>query len=206
MHQKEESLDRKAAQLDDREKELDEREQESIQSRRCVDQLVLEQKQRLEEIAGMSSDEARRQMVCGMEAQARQEAASLVRKLEEEARSRAATTARGLVVQAIQRTAVETVVETCVSVVMLPSDDLKGRIIGREGRNIRALEMAIGVNLIIDDTPEAILLSAFDGFRREVARLSIQKLDCRRPHPPCENRGNRRTHPAGSRSTGGARR
>lgn len=181
--QKEENLERKTLHLENREKDLaarekllEERNLEVKESRKRVDQMIAEQTRTLERIAGITGDEARRQLIRSIEDEARQEAALLIRKLEEEARARAAETARDVVVQAIQRTAVENVIETCVSVVHLPSDDLKGRIIGREGRNIRALEMALGVDLIVDDTPEAILLSAFDGFRREVAKVSIQRL------------------------------
>ncbi|HSP07062.1 MAG TPA: ribonuclease Y [Acidobacteriota bacterium] len=183
LHQKEENLDRKALHLENREKELTQKEKmlegrdlEVKDAQKRTDQILAEQKRVLERTAGLTADEARRQLVRSIEEEARQEAVVLVRKLEEEARSRANETAREVVVQAIQRTAVENVIETCVSVVTLPSDDLKGRIIGREGRNIRALEMALGVDLIVDDTPEAILLSAFDGFRREVAKVSIQRL------------------------------
>lgn len=183
LHQKDETLDHKATHLENRERELtgrekmlDGREQELKESLKRADELLGEQKRKLEQTALLTMEDARRQLIRAIEDEARQEAALLVRKLEEDARTRAAELARDVIVQAIQRTAVETVVETCVSVVPLPSDDLKGRIIGREGRNIRALEMALGVDLIVDDTPEAILLSAFDGFRREVAKVSIQRL------------------------------
>lgn len=183
LHQKEETVDRKALHIETREKELaqkektlETRDRELKDAQKRMDQIIVEQKRVLEKTAGLTAEEARRQVIRGIEEESRQEAALLVRKLEDDARCRANELARDVIVQAIQRTAVENVIETCVSVVPLPSDDLKGRIIGREGRNIRALEMALGVDLIVDDTPEAILLSAFDGFRREVAKVSIQRL------------------------------
>src|SRR5256885_635081 len=111
-----------------------------------------------------------------IEADARRDAANLVKRLEAEARETAAARARHIITDAIQRSAAETAIETTVSVVDLPSDDMKGRIIGREGRNIRALETATGVELIVDDTPGAIILSSFDPFRREVARQAIERL------------------------------
>ncbi len=183
LHQKEENLERKVMFLETKERDLstkehslETREKDLQETRKRIDLLIVEQKRILERIAGLSTDEARRMLVKNIETEARQESALMVRKIEEEARERGKDLARDIVVQAIQRTAAENVIETCVSVVPLPSDDLKGRIIGREGRNIRALEMATGVDLIVDDTPEAILLSAFDGFRREVAKVSIQRL------------------------------
>jgi ribonuclease Y len=183
LNQKEENLERKLQYLETRERELTARERvaeannrELQEARKRADQLIVEQKRVLEKIAGMTADEARRSLVRSIENEARQEAAGILRKVEEETREHSKELAREIVVQAIQRTAAEDVVETCVSVVPLPSDDLKGRIIGREGRNIRALEMATGCDLIVDDTPEAILVSAFDGFRREVAKHSILRL------------------------------
>lgn len=183
LHQREENLDRKTAYLESREKELagkekmlEARDQELKQAQKRIDLLIVDQKRVLERTAGLTTEEARRQVIRNIEEEARQEAALVLRKLQEETRCKASESAREVIVQAIQRTAVENVIETCVSVVPLPSDDVKGRIIGREGRNIRALEMALGVDLIVDDTPEAILLSAFDGFRRAVAKQAILRL------------------------------
>jgi len=139
-------------------------------------QLVAEQRRDLQRLAGMTADEAKELLVHQLESEARRDAANLVKKLEHEAREAAADKAKHIIAQAIQRSAPEHAIETTVSVVDLPSDDLKGRIIGREGRNIRALEVATGVELIVDDTPGAIILSSFDPYRRAVAKQAIEQL------------------------------
>jgi ribonucrease Y len=139
-------------------------------------QLVADQQRELQRVAGMTADEAKDVLLRQIEADARRDAANLVKRLEAEARETAADRARQIVTEAIQRSAADHAIETTVSVVDLPSDDLKGRIIGREGRNIRALEVATGVELIVDDTPGAIILSSFDPYRREVARQAIERL------------------------------
>ena len=141
-----------------------------------ADQLVAERQRELQRVAGLTADEARELLLKQIEADARRDAANLVKRLETEARETAAVRAQQIIADAIQRSAAEHAIETTVSVVDLPSDDLKGRIIGREGRNIRALETATGVELIVDDTPGAIILSSFDPFRREVARQAIERL------------------------------
>jgi ribonucrease Y len=140
------------------------------------EQLVAERQRELQRVAGLSADEARELLLRQIETDARRDAANLVKRLETEAREVAGAKAQQIIADAIQRSAAEHAIETTVSVVDLPSDDLKGRIIGREGRNIRALETATGVELIVDDTPGAIILSSFDPFRREVARQSIERL------------------------------
>jgi ribonuclease Y len=140
------------------------------------DQLVADRQRELQRVAGLSADEAREFLLKQIEGDARRDAANLVKRLETEARETAAQRAQMIITDAIQRSAAEHAIETTVSVVDLPSDDLKGRIIGREGRNIRALETATGVELIVDDTPGAIILSSFDPFRREVARQVIERL------------------------------
>ena len=140
------------------------------------DQLLADRQRELQRVAGLSADEARELLLKQIEGDARRDAANLVKRLETEARETAATRAQQIITDAIQRSAADTAIETTVSVVDLPSDDLKGRIIGREGRNIRALETATGVELIVDDTPGAIILSSFDPFRREVARQAIERL------------------------------
>lgn len=165
-----------AATLDAREASLREAERAVADARAEHARRAEEHHQAVQRLAGMTRDEARAQLLRDIEQDARREAAQLVARLEHEARATAADRARQLVTEAIQRSAAEHAIETTVSVVDLPGDDMKGRIIGREGRNIRALEQATGVEFIIDDTPGAIILSSFDPFRREVARLCIERL------------------------------
>ncbi len=183
VQQKEENLDRKLAQQERREEEYDRKEKAVAETQKKVEEaqqevlkVVDEQRKRLEQISGLTAVDARRDLVRSVENEARLEAAGLIRRIEEEANEQATQKARRIIGMAIQRLASDTVVEATVSVVELPSDDLKGRIIGREGRNIRALEAATGVDLIIDDTPEAIVISAFEPLRREVARNALEKL------------------------------
>jgi ribonuclease Y len=140
------------------------------------EQLLADRQRELQRVASLTADEARDLLLKQIEADARRDAANLVKRLETEAREMAAERAKQIITDAIQRSAAEHAIETTVSVVDLPSDDMKGRIIGREGRNIRALEQATGVELIVDDTPGAIILSSFDPYRREVARQSISRL------------------------------
>jgi ribonuclease Y len=181
--QKEENLDRKLTQQERKEEEFGRKERSLIDAQKRIeetqseaDRLVDEQRRRLEQISGLTAVDAKRDLVKSIENEARVEAAGLIRRIEEEATEQATQKARRLIGMAIQRLASDAVVEATVSVVELPSDDLKGRIIGREGRNIRALEAATGVDLIIDDTPEAIVISAFEPLRREVARMSLDRL------------------------------
>ncbi|HEY3203613.1 MAG TPA: ribonuclease Y [Thermoanaerobaculia bacterium] len=183
VQQKEENLDRKLAQQERREEEygrkekgIADRERRLEEQQAEVQKVIDDQRKRLEQISGLTAVDARRDLVKSIENEARLEAAGLIRRIEEEANEGATQKARRIIGMAIQRLASDTVVEATVSVVELPSDDLKGRIIGREGRNIRALEAATGVDLIIDDTPEAIVISAFEPLRREVARHALEKL------------------------------
>ena len=141
-----------------------------------AEQLAADRMRELQRVAGLTHDEAKELLIRQIEADARRDAANLVKRLEAEARESASLKAQQIITDAIQRSAAEHAIETTVSVVDLPSDDLKGRIIGREGRNIRALEQATGVELIVDDTPGAIILSSFDPYRREIARQAIEKL------------------------------
>jgi ribonuclease Y len=141
-----------------------------------AEQLAAERQRELQRVAGLTAEEARDLLIKQIETEARRDAANLVKRIEAEAREMAGARAQQIIADAIQRSAAEHAIETTVSVVDLPSDDLKGRIIGREGRNIRALELATGVELIVDDTPGAIILSSFDPFRREVARQTIERL------------------------------
>ena len=147
----------------------------AAEAERCAN-LAAEQQRELQRVSGMTADEAKDVLMRQIESDARRDAANLVKRLEHEARENAADKARHIITQAIQRSAAEQTVETTVSVVDLPSDDLKGRIIGREGRNIRALETATGVELIVDDTPGAIILSSFDSYRRAIAKQAIEQL------------------------------
>ncbi|MCX7974718.1 MAG: ribonuclease Y [Candidatus Aminicenantes bacterium] len=180
---KEENLERRLQNLERREKELSQRERRIVQKERELEgqeeklkALIKKETEELERIAGLTQEEAKNYLLKKMEEEARLESVQMLRRIEEELREKSQTIAREIISQAIQRSAAEHVVETTVSVVDLPSEDMKGRIIGREGRNIRALEMATGVDIIVDDTPEAVILSSFDPIRRELARLAIQKL------------------------------
>lgn len=183
LQQKEENLDRKSEQLDSRDSDLLRRDQ-SLRDKEAnltskqqeAEELVAEQRSRLEKVSGMSSEEAKKMLVESMESEARHDAAKLIKQIEEEAHEVADKKAKNILALAIQRYAGDYVAEKSVSVVPLPNDEMKGRIIGREGRNIRAIEAATGIDLIIDDTPEAVIISGFNPVRREVARLSLEKL------------------------------
>jgi ribonucrease Y len=169
-------LDEKIQAQDERATKLGEREK-AVQARDSeLDLRIAEVQRRLESLAGLSADEARRQLIHEMEEAARSEAAQRIREVKEEAKRDAEREAKKIISLAIQRIAADHTAETTVSVVALPSDEMKGRIIGREGRNIRAFEQATGIDVIIDDTPEAVVLSGFDPVRREVARIALEKL------------------------------
>jgi len=181
--QREETLDKKADNLEAREEGLNKkledlnRQEEDLAARRGeVEELKSKQLSELERIAGMTRDEAKQIVVDRVQKEAFHDAAALVRDIEAQAKEEGEKKARNIIALAIQKCAADHVAETTVSVINLPNDDMKGRIIGREGRNIRALETATGVDLIIDDTPEAVIVSAFDPVRREVARVAVEKL------------------------------
>jgi ribonuclease Y len=176
LQQKEENLDRRIEQLEKRERTLGQREEELDQHRSQVDELIAQQRQELERVAGLSREEATEMFLRSVESEMREQANKLVRQIEMQAKEEADEKARRIITTSIQRWASDQVSESSVSVVPLPSEEMKGRIIGREGRNIRALEMATGVDLIIDDTPEAVILSGFDPVRREIARQALGKL------------------------------
>ena len=183
LQQKEENIDRKTQQIDarlaevekrdraigDREKEVERRESE-------LAALVDEQRHKLEQISGLTIEQAKQELIRGIENEAKLEAAQIIKRIETEAVELGNQKARKILGMAMQRMASDYVAENTVSVVDLPSEDMKGRIIGREGRNIRALELATGVDLIVDDTPEAVILSGFDPIRREIARISLERL------------------------------
>lgn len=174
--QRDDNLDRRAEALERREKAIAGREKEIEEARAHVDGLRRKQLQELERISAMSSAEAKELLLKAIEEEALQDASRRLREIEAQIKEEAEDKAREILTLAIQRCASEAVTETTVSVVPIPSDEMKGRIIGREGRNIRALENATGVDLIIDDTPDAVTLSSFDPVRREVARLALNKL------------------------------
>ncbi len=176
LFQREESLDKKMEGLEQREKELAKRENGVEKAEADVAALHDQQLAELERISGLSMDAAREILLENVEREARHDAARLIREIEAKTKEEADKRARNIVALAIQRCAADHVAETTVSVVPLPNDEMKGRIIGREGRNIRALETATGVDLIIDDTPEAVILSGFDPVRREIARITLEKL------------------------------
>jgi ribonuclease Y len=181
--QKEENLEKKSEALDKREGSIAKKEKLLADKERDLEErslelnrLIEQQRLKLEELSGVSAQEAKEMLIRSIEEEARHEAALMVKRIETEAREQADKKAKEIIALAIQRYAGDYVVEKTVSVVNLPNDEMKGRIIGREGRNIRALEATTGVDLIIDDTPEAVILSGFNPIRREVARLSLERL------------------------------
>ena len=154
-----------------------------------LQELHVKQRRELERISGLTGDEARRILLADVEREIGAEIAQKIKELEMRAKEESDRRAREIISLAIQRCAGDHVAEATVSVVALPNDEMKGRIIGREGRNIRALETLTGVDLIIDDTPEAVILSGFDPVRREIARLCSGETHCRRAHPSGQDRG-----------------
>lgn len=176
LQQKEESLDKKMDALEKKDEVLSKKNKELEQMQEDVAQIQKRQLEQLEKISGLSVEEAKDYLIRNIETEARYDAAKLVKAIETEAKEEADKRARMIVGMAIQKCAADHVAETTVSVVSLPSDEMKGRIIGREGRNIRTLETLTGIDLIIDDTPEAVVLSGFDPIRREIARIALEKL------------------------------
>jgi len=175
-HQLEIALDRRRAELERREAELERREQHLAVRVAETEELRHEREEALARIAGLSAGQAKQALLKDIEESARHDAVRVLRQVEEETKRDAERRVRSILSVAMQRLAASHAAETTVSVVQLPSDDMKGRIIGREGRNIRALENLTGVDFIIDDTPNAVVLSAFDGVRREIARMTLEKL------------------------------
>jgi len=183
LEQREENLDRKYDLVNSKEKDIEklsnniERKQEHLKTKEEeIEKLMFEQNIKLEKIASLTSEEAKKMLMDNLVNKAKSEATQQIQQVRDEAMLEAKKNSQKIVVQAIQRTAVDHSVESTVSVVQIKNDEMKGRIIGREGRNIRAFEAATGVDVIVDDTPEAVILSAFDQFRREVARIALEKL------------------------------
>ena len=183
QRQREQSLTQKAEDLNRRRQDLDNMEQQLENDRNLlavkeeeIGKMEQQQLQKLEEISGLNADEAKARLVESLKDKARLDAAGYINEIVEEAKLNANQQARKIVIQTIQRTATETAIENSVSVFHIENDEVKGRIIGREGRNIRALEAACGVEIVVDDTPEAIVISAFDPIRREVCRLALHQL------------------------------
>ncbi|MCP4632749.1 MAG: ribonuclease Y [candidate division Zixibacteria bacterium] len=183
LAERESKLDRKVDILNKKEREIKNREkiifarEKAISARDAeLDKLISEQNQKLERVAGMSAEEAKKLLKANLEHQAKIEAAQIIKDIKEVAELTAEKEARNIIVQAIQRCAADQATEATVSVVNLPSDEMKGRIIGREGRNIRSFEVATGVDVIVDDTPEAVILSGYDPIQREIARMALEKL------------------------------
>ncbi|MCP4107337.1 MAG: ribonuclease Y [Desulfobacteraceae bacterium] len=181
--QKEENIDRKNEQFERRDREISRKEKKMLKREADVElkelkynELIEEQKKQLEKISGLTADQAKELLIRAMENEARYEGAKLIKRIENEAKEEADKKSKKIIATAIQRYAGDFVAERTVSVVQLPNDEMKGRIIGREGRNIRAIEASTGIDLIIDDTPEAVILSGFNPVRREVARISLMRL------------------------------
>jgi ribonuclease Y len=183
LREREMALNRKVDLLNTKEKDIvtrdrniQTRERAILHKEKQLETLIAEQNAQLEKIAGMTSEEAKKHLMENLEAEARRDAAQLIKEIKEKAERDAEKEAKNIIIQAIQRCAADYTVESCVSVVQLPSDEMKGRIIGREGRNIRSFETATGIDVIVDDTPEAVILSGYDPIRREVARIALEKL------------------------------
>ena len=174
--QKEESVDRKLESIERKEERIIQKEHQIDEKRAEVDALIDKRVAELEKISGYTADEAKKLLLQEVEKDVRHDASQMIKQIEQEAHEEADKRAKEIITGAVQRCAADHVAETTLSVVNLPNDDMKGRIIGREGRNIRSIETMTGVDLIIDDTPEAVIISGFDPVRREIARIALEKL------------------------------
>jgi len=204
--QKEENLEKRSDNLESKEKELEKKIKENEDEIERIQQIKDEQVAKLEQISKMTREEAKVLLLQQLDKTLSNEKAVLIREAENKAKENALKNAREIVGYAIQKCAADHTSETTVSVVALPNDDMKGRIIGREGRNIKTLETLTGIDLIIDDTPEAVILSGFDPLRREVAKISLEKLIEDRKNSSCKNRRNGRKGKRRSRSYNKTRR
>jgi len=176
IQQKEESIDRKLESIEKKEENINRQQQEIANKKKELDSFVEKKVVELEKISGLTADEAKQILLEEIEKDVRHDASVMIKDIEQKAKEEANSKARDIIVGAIQRCAADQVAESTVSVVALPNDEMKGRIIGREGRNIRAIETQTGMELIIDDTPEAVIISGFDPVRREIARVALEKL------------------------------
>jgi ribonuclease Y len=176
LNRRMETFDKKDHEVGEKEKDLANRERKLTDKERQLSAVIEEQKRKLEQVSGLTVEQAKKLLLATLESEVRVDAAMLIRSIESEARENAEKKAREIITLAIQKIASDHTAETTVSVVELPNEETKGRIIGREGRNIRALESATGVTLIVDDTPEAIVLSSFDPIRREIAKVALERL------------------------------
>lgn len=176
LNRKVDILDKKENEITYREKTVASKEKTNEAKENKLDGLIAEQNVKLEKIAGMTSEEAKKLLIANLEEEARRDAVRLIKDIKDDAERTAEKEAKNIIIMAIQRCAADHSAESCVSVVSLPTDEMKGRIIGREGRNIRAFETATGIDVIVDDTPEAVILSGYDPVRRETARMALEKL------------------------------
>ncbi len=184
-----EDLDKKIKEADRLVQSNTQREKTLLQKQTRIDSLEAEGQAALERVAGLTKEQALEELKESLLDRAREGVAEMIKEMRDRARLTANKEAKEVVISAIQRSAADHAVESTVSVVPIPNDEIKGRIIGREGRNIRAFEQATGVDIIVDDTPEAVIISAFDPLRREIARMALERLDGRRPHSSRPHRG-----------------
>ena len=188
--QREENLEKRATNFENKEKDLERKNQEIERKKNEIQETLDKELQELQRISGLTTEDAKTMLLDQLQKQITAEQAAIIKDLEAKTKEEATKNAREILTYTIQKCAADHTSETTVSIVALPSDDMKGRIIGREGRNIKALETLTGIDLIIDDTPEAVVLSGFDPLRREVAKIALEKLIEDRKNSPSKNRGN----------------